>query len=101
MEIHRKHWPKPTPFCAPTRDTAIAESRMLLGNHPDWTDFELTFKVPDSNCRAQFLLLYFDARSASEKLVSGSMWFDDLQILRAAEPTKAEIKDKLAALLGG
>ena len=30
------------------------------------------------------VVLVFDARSASEQFISGSIWYDDLQIVREA-----------------
>lgn len=47
-----------------------------------WAGFEFSFTVPEEGCVAQTLRLSFDARSASEKFISGSIWYDDLQIER-------------------
>ena len=55
----------------------------ITGSVADWTEFSSTFTVPDSDCRAQQVRLFLDARSASEQLVSGSMWYDKLYIARA------------------
>ena len=63
---------------------------MLLGSQPSWKEFKVQFRVPDTGCRAQIVRLDLDARSASEQFISGSMWFDDLQILRAAEPESTD-----------
>jgi len=41
------------------------------------------FAVPDADCKAQQVRLALDARSASEQLITGSIWYDQLQIVRA------------------
>ena len=61
----------------------LAKSEMNIGSTPVWTDFEMTFTIPPTGCRAQQILLWLDARSASEQLVTGSAWYDGLQIARA------------------
>ena len=60
----------------------LGESPMAAGPAPSWRDVEFTFTVPNANCRAQQLRLDLDARMASEQLVSGSVWQDDLRIQR-------------------
>ncbi|MGA7384621.1 MAG: hypothetical protein WBW81_08035 [Methylocella sp.] len=62
----------------------IGKSQMILGSFPVWRDFEFAFAVPESGCRAQSVRLGLAARSASEQLVSGSIWFDELSISRQA-----------------
>lgn len=62
--------------------TAIGESQMILGSSPGWQDFEFAIAAPDSGCRPQSVRLGLAARSASEQLVSGSIWFDELSISR-------------------
>jgi hypothetical protein len=64
----------------------LAQSELLSGEIPQWRDFSLTFTVPPEGCRAQQIRLDLDARSASEKLVTGSMWFDDLALTRGPTP---------------
>jgi hypothetical protein len=59
---------------------------LLSGEIPQWRGFSLTFTVPPEGCRAQQIRLDLDARSASEKLVTGSMWFDDLALTRGPTP---------------
>jgi hypothetical protein len=56
---------------------------MVLGTTAQWKEMELAFTVPETECRAQQLGLALDARMPSEQLVSGSVWYDDLQIARA------------------
>jgi len=65
--------------------TVLGESPMMIGEAADWTDFSLSFIVPASGCRAQVLHLEPAARSPSEQLMSGSVWFDDLRLVREAE----------------
>jgi hypothetical protein len=65
--------------------TPIGESSAIKGTAVDWKNFDFSFTVPAADCPAQYASLTFDARSASERFISGSVWFDDLQITR--EPT--------------
>ena len=52
------------------------------GSTTQWKDLDFSFTVPVANCPAQYVKLVFDARSASEKFISGSISFDDFQITR-------------------
>ena len=61
----------------------LGESAMILGQAANWQTFGVDFSVP-SGCRAQTLRLELDARSASEQMVSGSIWFDELAVTRQA-----------------
>jgi hypothetical protein len=65
----------------------IEESSMIIGMMPSWRTVAFTFTVPTADCRAQYVRLDLDARTASERLVSGSMMFDELQISRVANPS--------------
>lgn len=62
-----------------------AEAQMFVGSAPTWTAFETVFEIPAENCRAQELRLALAARSASEQLVSGSIWYDDLKLVRLVD----------------
>jgi hypothetical protein len=64
----------------------IAATELLRGDPSQWRDFSVTVTIPPEGCRAQQIRLDLDARSASEKLVTGSMWFDDLALNRARAP---------------
>jgi hypothetical protein len=57
----------------------IASGPMLTGAMK-WAPFEFTFKVPTTACPAQEVRLSLDARSPSERVVSGNIWLDDLNI---------------------
>ena len=60
----------------------LGQSEMLLGAAPTWKRFQFDIKVPNTGCRAQKLQLVLDARSASEQMISGSIWIDEIKILR-------------------
>ena len=62
----------------------LGESPMLVGLTPIWRDVEFLFTIPD-NCRAQQLRLDLDARSASERLVTGSIWLDEIKVSRVPD----------------
>lgn len=63
----------------------LAESPMFIGQQRSWRTLEVPFTVPDQGCRSQVLQLVHDARSASEEFVSGVMWYDDVEVVRAQE----------------
>lgn len=67
----------------------IAESAMMTGLRPQWTEFDFGFTVPANDCPAQYVRLDLDARMASEQFVSGSIWFGELKIAR--EPRRQEV----------
>jgi len=68
----------------------LAQSPLMLGSLPDWREFEFTFAVPETGCPAQSLQLKLAARSPSEQLISGEIWFDALSITR----DERRIRDK-------
>ena len=68
----------------------IGQSSMVLGMRPTWKEFDFAFTVPNRDCRAQQVSLVLDARSASEQFVSGSIWYDDLQISRIQAASAAQ-----------
>jgi hypothetical protein len=75
--------------CAGTR-TPLGEGPMFLGSAPTWDEFDFTFTVPETYCRGQTLRLSLAARSASEQLVSGSVWYDDMRIERIDAAAESE-----------
>jgi hypothetical protein len=74
--------------CAETPDRPFAESTMITGRAAAWSDLDLDFDVPADKCRAQYLSLDLDARMPSEQFLTGTIWFDDLRIQRAASASR-------------
>jgi hypothetical protein len=60
----------------------LTETPMFVGVIADWSEAIAEFTVPEKNCRLQQILLQLPARHASEQIVKGSAWFDDVQIVR-------------------
>jgi tetratricopeptide (TPR) repeat protein len=71
--------------CVDGPTAAIGESAMIKGISSVWKTVGFSFTVPGSNCPAQYLHLDLDARMASERFVSGEVWFDNVRILRAGD----------------
>jgi hypothetical protein len=66
----------------------LGETEMLMGRTAQWRVFSLEGEVPESaDCRGQMIRLTHDARSASEELVSGEVWFSDLRLERVQPQT--------------
>ena len=69
--------------CASGSRQVLAQTDMLLGQSQQWRVFTLEAEVPQlEECRGQTLHLYHDSRSASEELLSGQVWFNDLRLAR-------------------
>ena len=68
--------------CVGAAGPPIGQSSMMVGATASWKGFEFAFTVPAADCRAQHLRLELDARMASEQLVSGFIWYDELTIAR-------------------
>lgn len=64
---------------------ALGESSQILGRMRQWQTFEFDVVVPESNCDLQKISLRHDARSPSEQIISGSIWFDDLVATRSVD----------------
>ena len=62
----------------------MALGPMLTGAN-QWAPYEFEINVPKVACPAQEVKLYLDARSASERIVSGQIWLDDLNIRRSSD----------------
>ena len=78
--------------CVEKPKDALAQSPNSLGKNPDWAVQEFNFTIPVQGCQAQYLKLELDARSASEQLVSGAVWYDDVAIKRKASPASDSSK---------
>ncbi len=61
----------------------LATAPRLEGNF-DWQAFAVDFVVPASDCPAQRLWLQNPGTEGSGKIVSGTLWFDDIAIQPAA-----------------
>ena len=68
--------------CVGKADTQLGESSVVQGTGAGWQDFSFSFTVPETDCPAQEVQLVFNARWASEQFISGSIWYDDLRIVR-------------------
>jgi hypothetical protein len=71
-------------ICGGKDRTQIGESSTVDGTDSGWKEFAFSFTVPKTDCPVQVVKLFFGARSASEEFVSGSIWYDDLQIVRGS-----------------
>lgn len=71
--------------CVSGNKERLAETERTYGTIA-WTPFQVDFRVPDTDCEAQILRLELPARVPSEAQVSGSIWFDKLQITPVAPP---------------
>jgi tetratricopeptide (TPR) repeat protein len=62
--------------------TQILETPVQVGLQPSWKDISQTFTVPEAGCLGQRLALVHTARSASEQILSGSVWYKHIKIKR-------------------
>jgi hypothetical protein len=70
--------------CADKASEKLGETPPVTGKVPRWTGLSFSVTIPQTGCRAQILKLDLDARSASEAIVSGTMWFDEITLKRTA-----------------
>jgi hypothetical protein len=68
--------------CANGGGTQIGDGLVISGAAPEWKNFEFSFTVPTADCRAQYVRLDLEARTVSERLISGVVLFDELEIHR-------------------
>jgi hypothetical protein len=69
--------------CANPTATPLGESPMILGKIQGWQNINFSFTVPAADCRPQIVKLDLDARTESEQLITGSVWFEHVNITRA------------------
>jgi len=81
-------------ICTKKKATPLAESPAAQGSSGAWQDFSFSFTVPDGDCPAQSVELIFNARWASERFISGSALYDDLEIVRRVETSKDDSMSK-------
>ena len=74
-------------YCDGRRSGTLAETAMQLASGPAWQSFRLSFLVPPNDCASQQVVLEHDARSTSERIVRGTIWYDDLRLTRGGETT--------------
>lgn len=74
-------------FCDFGNYPILGRTPMFLGTARTWTDLEANFQVPATDCRAQRLKLVLDARSASEQLITGKIWYDEIAIVAKPDET--------------
>ena len=75
--------------CASKEQDILGRGPVSRGTTAQWQGLEFSFTVPEAGCPAQYVKLVFDARSASEKFISGNIWFDDFKITREKSPEPA------------
>jgi hypothetical protein len=63
--------------------TVLAETNLVSGTAP-WTDLNVKFSVPSSDCHAQWLKLIIPARTASETEIEGDVWFQNFRVTAEA-----------------
>ncbi len=69
--------------CYAGKRNVLGQTKMLLGETADWQQFEFEVRVPNEpGCNGQILYLIHDARSASEQIISGEVWYNDITLLQ-------------------
>jgi hypothetical protein len=67
--------------CAEIDKQALGETKPVKGT-VEWHQFAVSFLVPQSGCRAQWLTVTLPARVALEEEIGGVVWFDNLTVER-------------------
>ena len=66
-------------YCLGEKQRPIAATGKLFAAST-WAPFDASFEVPSEDCSAQNLQLEVDSRAALDQLISGQVYFDNLQI---------------------
>jgi hypothetical protein len=66
-------------LCADKPANTLVHTDLVSGTLP-WTDFNVKFQVPATDCHAQWLQLELPARIESEKKIEGEVWYQNLRI---------------------
>src|SRR6516225_4400435 len=69
-------------FCANSSESTLGNTELVSGTMP-WTDFMVKFRVPATDCGAQWLQLELPARIEAEQRIEGQIWYQDLRITPA------------------
>lgn len=70
-------------YCLGEKSERIFETQYFLGHQTRWTQFHGEFQIPPENCTTQLLRLENAARNSPEQMISGEIFFDNLQISKA------------------
>jgi len=66
-------------YCLAEKEQPIAASGKLF-NASTWSPFEVAFDIPSQDCGVQRLRLEVDSKATLDQLISGQVYFDNLQI---------------------
>ncbi len=77
--------------CLGDKKREIGESEAFTGSIKEWRGFVFSVDVPEADCTAQTLSLVLDPGLPSERLISGSISFDEMSIRRVPETARVPI----------
>jgi len=67
--------------CSPDGGNPLGSSERFVGSRP-WHDFAFEFDVPEKKCAGQILRLHASGGSVDDLTIQGTIWFDNLRIMR-------------------
>jgi len=67
--------------CSSDGGTTLGSSERFVGSRP-WHDFAFEFDVPEQQCPGQRLRLHASGRRVEDLTIKGTIWFDNLRIMR-------------------